>query len=187
MKKDLALELEIRRKIYNHILKSPGLHERELSRKLNIPLSTLDYHLFHLKKRNIISVHLDGRYTRYYIAEEISVRDKKLLSLLRQRVPRRIVIFLLLNPNSSHGIVCNHLGVAPSTTSFHLNKLGELDVLERKSFGRKTTYKIIDIEYVSDLLITYKKSFLDKAVDSFVDSWFELHPKYIRKQKESKD
>jgi len=49
MKKKDALDLEIRRSIYNHILKSPGLHERELARVLDIPLSTLDYHLYYIK------------------------------------------------------------------------------------------------------------------------------------------
>lgn len=52
MDEEQALDLEIRRKIYNHIVNSPGLYERELSRALNIPLSTLDYHLYYLKKES---------------------------------------------------------------------------------------------------------------------------------------
>ena len=50
MDEELALKLETRRKIYTHILKAPGLHEREISRVLNIPLSTLDYHIQFLNK-----------------------------------------------------------------------------------------------------------------------------------------
>lgn len=182
MIKEAALELEIRRKIYNHILKSPGLHERELSRELNIPLSTLDYHLFSLKKRNLILSHQDGRYTRFYVAGDVSVKDKQIMNILRQRVPRRIVMFLILNPSSSHKIICNHLGIAASTTSFHLNKLVDFAIVERASKGREATFDIIDSEYISDLLITYRKSFLDEAVDNFVDNWFELHPKHLRKK-----
>ncbi len=187
MDKELALKLEIRRKIYNHILKSPGLHEREISRELNIPLSTLDYHLFYLKKRNLVTTHQDKGYTRYYSTGKVSMKDKQVLSILRQRVPRQIVLFLLLHPFSSHNIICDHLGVAPSTTSFHLNKLVGLDVVERKPVGRETSYTILDSEYLSDLLITYKKSFLDKSVDSFIDTWFELHPRYLKKQKKKDD
>lgn len=49
--KEDSLALETRRKIYNLILNYPGLHEREIARKLNLSLSTLDYHLHYLEKR----------------------------------------------------------------------------------------------------------------------------------------
>ena len=187
MDEELALKLETRRKIYTHILKAPGLHEREISRVLNIPLSTLDYHLFYLKKRGLITSQREKGYTRYYSAGKVSVQDKRVLSLLRQQVPRQIVLFLLLHPLSSHGIICDHVGVAPSTTSFHLKKLTELAVVERKSIGRETSYSILDSEYISDLIITYKKSFVDAAIDSFVETWFELHPRYLKKQGKKRD
>ena len=178
-----VLYLKIRRRIYNHILKSPGLYERELARELNLPLSTLDYHLHHLKKRKLVLASSDGRYTRYYITGKMGVKDKKTLALLRQKVPRKIVLFLLLRSDSSHGEICNHLGVAPSTTSFHLNKLADLDVIERVQTGRGTTFHVGEPEYISDLLITYRKSFLDKSVDEFIGTWLELNPRHLHKTK----
>jgi len=48
------LELELRRNIYDFILKNPGFHLRGLSRKLKIPKSTLLHHLKILKKRELI-------------------------------------------------------------------------------------------------------------------------------------
>lgn len=179
-----VLDLDIRRKIYNYILKSPGLHEREISRELNIALSTLDYHLYYLKKRNLLRSILDGRYTRYYVAGDVGSKDKKLIAVLRQPSVRKIILFLLLHPHSSHKAVCKDLGLSPSTTSFHLNKLVDLEIASRLKIGKETSYNMKEPEYVSDLLITYKKSFLDKAVDQFVDTWFELHPKYIKKSKD---
>ena len=41
-------------------------------------------------------------------------------------------------------------------------------------------------EYVSDLLITYQKSFFDDAVDRFVEAWFELHPRHLREKKKER-
>jgi predicted transcriptional regulator len=187
MDEDGALELEIRRKIYTLIERSPGLHERELARLLNIPLSTLDYHLFYMKKRGLLCDQSDGKYTRYYCTCSISGKDKLVLSMLRQKIPRKIVLFLLTHINSTHKTICNHLGVSPSTTSFHLSKLTDLQVVERLDYGRETIFSINNPEHISDLLSTYQKSFIDGAVDSFIATWVEMRPKHLRKKKDEED
>jgi predicted transcriptional regulator len=183
MKKKDALDLEIRRGIYNHISKSPGLHERELARVLNIPLSTLDYHLNYIKQRGLVRAKPDGRYTRYYITGNVGVREGKVISVLRQNVTRKIIMFLLLNPRSSHRDVSNHIDLARSTTSFHLNKLIDLELINYVQIGREKKYSINEPDHISDLLITYKKTFLDKSVDRFIETWFEINPNHVKNQK----
>ena len=49
MERSEILNLENRRKIYNYIRDNPGLHLRELSRRLNIAYYNLDYHIRYLK------------------------------------------------------------------------------------------------------------------------------------------
>ena len=180
---DGGLKLEIRRKIFYFISEHPALHEREIARQLNLPLGTLDYHLYYLKKRRLIIGKSDGHYTRYYVIIKIGRKDKIILSVIRQKAPRSIVLFLLLRQFAIHRTIHNHIGLSASTTSFHLDKLVKINILERKQLGRETRYWVKDPEYISDLVITYKKSFLDDAVNRFVDTWFELHPKHLRKAK----
>lgn len=182
-----TLDLKIRRKIYNHIKDHPGLHERELSRQLNIPISTLDYHLHHLKKRELITTNSEGYNISYYIVGHISKFDKKIISILRQQLPRQIIIFLLINKYSTNKDICNHLTLPSNAVSFHLNKLVKLDLIDRNKIGREMIYSIINQENISDLIIIYRKSFLDDAVDRFVDTWLKLHPKHIRKKTDKKD
>jgi len=184
--KDSSLELKTRRIIYNCILKNPGIHERELERRLKLALSTIDYHLYYLKRKELVITKTDGHYTQYYASGKVGEKDKKLLAILRQKSPRKIIIFLLLNKMCFHRDICDHLGLAPSTTSFHLNKLVELELINRSEKGRETKYSINEPEYISDLIITYKKSFLDDAVYRFADTWLDLHPRHLRKQKKKK-
>jgi len=47
------LKLEIRRKIYDFVDKNPGLHVREISRRMDIPINTLIYHIKYLKKLDV--------------------------------------------------------------------------------------------------------------------------------------
>ena len=193
--KEKTLELETRRKIYNHILKHPGLHERKIARQLKLPLSTLDYHLYYLLKKNIITTRSDGHYKQYFAIGKINAKDKRFLPLVRQKVCRKIIIFLLLENNSNHKAIRNHLNLAASTTSFHLNKLIKRELIEYKQIGRETRFFIKEPEYISELIIRYKKSILSEAygrflkyletpikenkkdmVDNALDVFFEIFP-----------
>ena len=187
MGKNNEYNLQLRNVIYNHILKHPGVHEREIARRLKIPLSTLDYHLYFLKKRKLIVAKSDGHYTYHYAVGKISSKDEKLLGVIRQRVPRKIIIFILLNGSSTHKEICNHIGLAPSTTTFHLNKLVRLGVISKDVVGRETFFQIKEPGYISDLIIRYKKSFFDAAVNRFADAWLEMHPKHLHKKKKKLD
>jgi len=89
------LELETRRQIYNIILKYPGLHLRELSRKINISFSSLRYHLNYLEKYGYVVTKTDKRFKRFFASKKVSIRDKIWLNILRQEVPRKIVLLLI--------------------------------------------------------------------------------------------
>ena len=68
---------------------------------MNMPKSTMDYHLRYLKKRNLISVIKKERYNHYYISKKIGREDKQLLSILREETPRRIILSMKIpNPVS---------------------------------------------------------------------------------------
>ncbi|KAA0002848.1 MAG: transcriptional regulator [Thermoplasmata archaeon] len=184
MIKEDSLALETRRKIYNLILNYPGLHEREIARKLNISLSTLDYHLHYLEKREIIVSKKDGRYTRYFASLKVGMQDKKIIAILRQKTPRKIVLFLLMHPGSIHKEICEGVKKSPSTISFHLKKMIDAGIIEAVSLGRETAYSVKDEEEVVKMLITYKNTFLDSAVDSFIETWSSLNPEQVKKFKE---
>lgn len=166
------MELETRRKIYELIRKSPGIHFREIERRLNIAIGNLQYHLYYLEKENLIRSERDGEYIRYYpkdcMLDEI---DRKIISFLRRRTARRILIYLLTNPNANNKEIAQGIGLSPSTISWHLNKLLEAKIVERKKEGRESFFRVKDLERVARLLITYKESFLDRLVEGFVEVW----------------
>lgn len=172
MKEDY-LALETRKKIYELISSSPGLHKREIARELNMSLSTVDYHLHYMEKKRLLSVKHDGKYKRYFVADtaQTAAEDKRIMPLLRQETPRRIILFLLQHPESIHKDVCHHVKKAPSTVSFHIKKLVEAGIVEEISRGKEKAYVVKSPEKVANLLSAYQSTFLDKAVDKFVDAW----------------
>jgi len=160
-----VLKLERRRKIYNFILRHPGLHLSELSRKLNIPKTTMNYHLKYIEKQSLVTTKSEGRYTRYYVANKLNEIDKKILNLIRQGIPCEIIIYLFSNPDSSRMKISKHLNKHPTTISFHLNKLMDRDIIENFPVGNEARYRIKNSEDVFDLLIRYGRNFFDDTVD----------------------
>src|SRR4030042_6923356 len=91
------LTLSRRKLIFQHISKYPGTYLREMEKTLSLSLGDLQYHLQQLEKANLISSHDDGRRKRYFVKTEVNYLDRDVLSFIKMRTPRRIIIFLMIN------------------------------------------------------------------------------------------
>lgn len=157
--------------------KFPGAHMREIGRELEIPMGTLEYHLHYLVKADLLATRQDARYTRYFASGEVSRRDKDILAVLRQKVPRQIAAHLLLAPGSSHGSLLTQFQLAPSTLSFHLKKLVTTGIVVQEKSGRENLYRVVEPDLVSRVLIAHKESFFDDVIDRFAEVWQGLEPR----------
>ena len=83
-----ALDLERRKRIFNYILKYPGLHLQDLIRRLNLSNGTVRYHLKYLEKRGLITTRANDGYVRIYVSNNIGEKQKIMIHLLRQDTPR---------------------------------------------------------------------------------------------------
>jgi predicted transcriptional regulator len=130
MNNDDLLYLETRQRIYNVILKNPGLHKRDLARKINIPVTTLTYHLNKFEKRGLIIAKYANGYKRLFVSYKIGRREKDILELFRQEVPRNILIFMMIGYACSKSELSKELIKDPSTIAFHMKKLIEKDLVQ---------------------------------------------------------
>ncbi len=174
---DDPLELDTRRRIYQHLQKHPGAHMREIGRELDIPMGTLEYHLHYLVKADLLTTRQDPRYTRYFATGELSRREKDVLAVLRQKVPRQIAAHLLLEPGSSHGQLLTKFALSASTLSFHLKKLVTSGIVGQEKSGRENLYRVLEPDLVARVLIQHRESFLDDVVDRFAQVWLTLEPR----------
>ncbi len=170
---EVALQLDIRKKIYNTMKRNPGLHFRELQRRVGIATGALQYHLDFLQKRHLIKSEKETKFIRYYLVRQ-QFYDTPLMSLLRQDSMRKIIVFLMQKRFAANQTVSKGVQLSPSTTSWHLEKLSESGVVEKSKRGRKTIFKIADKGRVANILVAYKRSFLDEVVDNFVEVWEEI-------------
>jgi predicted transcriptional regulator len=173
MDEDL-LALSRRRTIFEHISKFPGTYLREMEKQLSLSIGDLQSHLHQLEKASLISSHEEGRYKRYFVNAEVSYVDREILSLVRMKTPRRIVMFLLLNPESCFTEILAEFNFTKGALSFHLKRLLRAHILIKGRKDKKNIYKVADGERMSQILITYKSSMMDETLDGFIDMWTKI-------------
>ena len=166
-----SAELETQKQIYNLISKEPGLNLSKISELLNINIPLTIYHLRHLEKHDLITIIREEGYTRCYIKGKVGVKDKKILSILRQKIPLRIVLFLLKNPYSQHKEILKKFDVAKSTLSYHLKKLVDHGIIAIQLVDEEQGYAVINEEEIIRFLIKYKPS---RVALGLRDTWADF-------------
>ncbi len=154
MFKEEILENQRRSKIYVSIKKNPGLHLRELQRTLDIPLATIQYHLNYMTRRNIIIEEKSEHYTRYYVSP-LESEDKKILSVLRNKRLREIVMIIIVNEKTKSHFLIDTLKLPASTIAFYLKYLFDNNIIDRNRVGYENIYTLKNkdrIEKISDLI-----------------------------------
>jgi len=174
MFKDEILENERRRRIYTVLDGNPGIHMRELQRILDMPLATLEYHLSYMARRKIVFSEKEGYHKRYY-TKPLDPADKRLVSALRQKRMREIVLLVLATGKAKFQFLSNSLELPHSTLSLYLKYLVDNNILARERIGYENVYTIQNEDGVARVLIAYKSSFLDKLVDKALATWLETH------------
>jgi len=181
---DTVLDLEARRRIVQFVQESPGLHMRELAARLGMPVSTLEYHCYQLVKHGQLATRESAGFKAFYPGDGMDRRDKDILYLVRHDAPRRICAHLLLHPGATPKDLRDVVGVTGPTLTFHLNKLRAAALVRDEPDGRTKRLYVADPERVASVLVTYRRSFLDDAVDRFADAWLALGPPVVRKDAE---
>lgn len=165
------LELENRKRIFECVRNSPGLHFREIQRRTDLPIGVLEYHLNYLTVRGLLSLDKQESFSRYFPGGQLSLDKQRIISSLRQEIPRGIILFLLRNPGATHGEVLKNFVISGGTLSYHIKKLISKGVITVEKVGRESRLTVIDPDKVADLLIVYRRTFFDKLVDDFVSRY----------------
>ena len=108
---DTVLDLEARRRIVEFVRANPGLHLRELAARLDMAVSTLEYHGYQLVKHGHLVTRESAGFKAYYPGGGMDRRDKDILYLVRHEAPRRICSHVLLAPGCTPKDVREALGI----------------------------------------------------------------------------
>ncbi len=168
MEEDL-LALKSRRTIFGHISSNPGTYLREMETALGLSVGDLQYHLGQLEKAKLVTTHDDGKRKGYFVASEVQYFDRKLISTIRLRTPRRILIFLLTHPDSSFTEILANFTFTKGALSFHMKRLVGSGMVMKNRREAESIYRVAEPERVGGMLVAYRASIADDVLDGVVD------------------
>lgn len=150
-----AAEPDVRQRVHDAVRRYPGIHLREIERQTGISAPLAQYHLRKLVDEREVESREQGSYLRFYPSTKgrrLPERDRGVVGLLREEVPLHVVLLLLDKGPMTHTQLVEGLGVAKSTVSYHLHKLAEAGVVERRSkdtrihlSDRERVYRLVDV------------------------------------------
>jgi DNA-binding transcriptional ArsR family regulator len=104
----------------------------------------------------------------YYYPSSVSDSESFVLKFVRHDQVRQIVRFILEQDLCTFNEIVEHTGKAPSTVSGYLKRLKEAGIVSVRS-GEYQLYTLSDKETTAEVLSKYRRSFIDKVVESYVD------------------
>lgn len=152
----------------------PGLHLREVARRLDLDVRAAQHHLNRLEKSGYVTVLRFGRFMRYFPRKEkhkgevVDRRDKRLLGHLRNSIALSLVVHLISSGPTRLVDLSDKVEISPSRASFHLRKLEGAGIVVRRNEGRPK-YDVEDPERLKELLRAYRPT--PDQVDGLLDLW----------------
>jgi len=148
--------------------RNPGVRYRELLRIFHLGNGVLTYHLSILER--IGKIRADRRknkITRYYLTG-VPHEDTYLIGQMKNKVTRQLILFILEHDHCTFGEIVENSGKAPSTISWHLNRLRDAGIISVSLGDRSQHYTIVNSREIKKILVIYKDAFLDKIVDNYI-------------------
>ena len=208
MKGAEVLNLENRKKIYDFILNYPGFHLRKIINEVGLSGGTIRYHIEYLIKNDLITKLDNNGYARYYVSNGSSIKNKKIISYLRNDNAKAIILFFCVFACGSLKTICKVLDLDKKDASIYLNDLLKNEIIEIAPVGKsevKTGFKrCTQIEYntskgekiyrlkrpyeLNDILISFKNKFLDDgSTDDIIDFLLFLYKEKNNRPKKMKN
>jgi DNA-binding MarR family transcriptional regulator len=167
--------------LLSFVQRYPGVHLREIRRRLRIPIGTLDYHLYRLGKQGLVAIRFQGGYKCCYPAISVPAMgpipepQKLVLAFLRQPLPRALLLHLYLEGPSSPGELVDSVATTAPNLSYFLKRLEEAGVIAREGQGATRLVRLLDAKSIHQVLLEYPP-LQETTVDRFLRFWSELHP-----------
>jgi predicted transcriptional regulator len=126
---------ETRRRIADRVHADPGIHFSALVRELDLAPGQVQYHLRRLSRAGeAVAEQVSGR-THYY-PPEYDEWERRALALLRRETSADVVVVLAEHGPARPSAVAERVGIARSTLEWHLARLVDCGLVEKRRDAR---------------------------------------------------
>jgi predicted transcriptional regulator len=158
---------DTRYRIRAHVEANAGVHFNELVRESDFAAGQVQHHLRRLIDEDRIVRHEFYGQTHYY-PPEYDEWERAALALFRRETVREVVVYLIEHQPTDPGTVADDLGIARSTLEYHLGRLVEQEIVEKRYDARnRVLLGLANPGRTGRLLTLVTPTVPDRLVDRF--------------------
>jgi predicted transcriptional regulator len=136
----LVLRNEIRRKTFHEILQNPGIHTRELQRRIGVSLRTISWHVRVLEGHRIIKSVKGDYYQSFYPSTDFEENSQA--KFISNGTRRNILECIGAIAGITQNEISKKIGMNQSTVLHHIKKLIREGLVWEVKDGRYSRYFI---------------------------------------------
>ena len=155
--------LNSRERILELLRREPGLHLRELPRRLGLSLRAVRYHLQLMEERKEVVAYRAGRFQRWFPAVHLSAAERTLISALRISGHRAVLKSLLTHGPARFTELHSRTKISPGSLSRSLRQLIENGLV---TLDPEHEYRVFDSSAVRMQLSLIQRRFPDILADA---------------------
>lgn len=129
---------DIRIKTFVEILISPGIHMRELQRRMNVPFGTIALQANILESRNLVKSVKSSYYTSLYPVTEFQHEAADIFIGCPLR--KEIFDYIIVEQGATQKEISGYFGLCQSTARYHLQKLIDTSLVIEIRDGQQLRY-----------------------------------------------
>jgi predicted transcriptional regulator len=165
--------VDVRDAVWAFVRENPGVHGREVERRLGLSSRLGAYHLDALLGAGRLRRFGDGRYARFVEAsKEWDERELEAIAVLRRAIALRIALLILTVGPLQHKQLVGRLDLAKASVAYHLAALESAGLVRKSRDGRDVTYRAADEGMLRKLLPWVKP--LPEELGLFQGMWEDL-------------
>ena len=148
------LDNQLRERIMDLLVNSPGCYLGKMGRDLSVPTSTLKYHLNILKSFDLVTTVKKGRCRHYFPKRRrFTDHEKRMFAAIEHAPTRRMVELVRTKPGVSQAGLVQMTGLSQSTVAWHMGKLEEMGLVVSERRGVKEYYLTPEFRQVLDAML----------------------------------
>ena len=163
------MDVGMRQRILTTINRYPGLHLREIQRRIGSSVHLIEHHVNVLERQGLATSRDEGGYRRFFPANgprsALDDRERVWLGILRQNVPLGIALHLLDKGSALHGEIADIVPVTKSTLTYHLKNMERVGLITRDG---SRAIRLVEGERVLAILRAYHPT------PDLIASWGEM-------------
>ena len=143
------LDNQLRERIMDLLVRSPGCYLGKMGRDLGVPTSTLKYHLNILRSFDMVTTVKKGRCRHFFPKRRrFTDMEKRMFAALEHAPTRRIVELVRGHPGVSQAGLVQMTGLSQSTVAWHMGKLEQMCLVLSERRGVKEYFLAPEFQHV---------------------------------------